>query len=75
MYVRFQRHLKIVAEMDGLADKGAVYGRLPIYVLTVFLATIFELAAALAPNITALLILRFIAGLVSSAPLSNVGGT
>jgi len=52
-----------------------VYGRLPVYVVTIIIATLFELASALAPNITALIILRFIAGLMSSAPLSNAGGT
>jgi len=52
-----------------------VYGRLPVYVGTIFLATIFEIACAVAPNAPALLVLRFIAGLVSSAPLSNAGGT
>ena len=52
-----------------------MYGRLPVYVVTIAIASLFELASALAPNITALLILRFIAGLVSSAPLSNAGGT
>lgn len=52
-----------------------VYGRLPVYVGTIFLATIFEVACAVAPNLPALLILRFIGGLVSSAPLSNAGGT
>jgi DHA1 family multidrug resistance protein-like MFS transporter len=52
-----------------------VYGRLPVYIGTIFLATIFEIACAVAPNAPALLVLRFIAGLVSSAPLSNAGGT
>lgn len=52
-----------------------VYGRLPVYVGTIFLATIFEIACAVSPNAPALLILRFIGGLVSSAPLSNAGGT
>lgn len=53
----------------------AVYGRLPVYLGTIFLATIFEIGCALAPNAPALLVLRFLAGLVSSAPLSNAGGT
>lgn len=51
-----------------------MYGRLPVYVVTVGLAAVFQLAAAVAPNITALIVLRFIAGLLSSAPLSNAGG-
>ena len=53
----------------------SVYGRLPVYCITVFFATLFELGCALAPTAPALLVLRFFAGLVSSAPLSNAGGT
>ena len=52
-----------------------MYGRLPVYVLTIAIATLFELASALSPNIGALIVFRFLAGLVSSAPLSNAGGT
>lgn len=53
----------------------SVYGRLPVYIVTIIIATLFELASALSPNIASLLTLRFLAGLVSSAPLSNAGGT
>ena len=52
-----------------------MYGRLPVYIVTVFLSTIFDIACALAPSPAALIVLRFFAGLVSSAPLSNAGGT
>ena len=52
-----------------------VYGRLPVYIGTIFLATILEIACAVAPSASALIILRLFAGLVSSAPLSNAGGT
>ena len=52
-----------------------MYGRLPVYVVTIAFASVFELASAFSPNITALLIFRFIAGLLSSAPISNAGGT
>jgi DHA1 family multidrug resistance protein-like MFS transporter len=53
----------------------AVYGRLPIYVATLLLATLFEVACAIAPSMPALIILRFFAGFFSSAPLSNAGGS
>lgn len=62
--------------LQAVADKlTAVYGRLPVYVGTILLAALFEIGSALSPNLPALLILRFIGGLVSSAPLSNAGGT
>jgi DHA1 family multidrug resistance protein-like MFS transporter len=48
---------------------------LPVYAITLLLATIFEIACALSPNITALIILRFFAGFMSAAPLSNAGGS
>ncbi|WRT66815.1 uncharacterized protein IL334_003778 [Kwoniella shivajii] len=57
------------------APLSELHGRLPVYLITILLATIFEIASALAPNIAGLLILRFIAGFFSSAPLSNAGGT
>lgn len=52
-----------------------VYGRLPVYLLTILLATVFEIACAVAPNVSALLILRFIGGVWSTTPLSNSGGS
>ncbi|WWC85172.1 uncharacterized protein L201_000029 [Kwoniella dendrophila CBS 6074] len=58
-----------------MAPLSELYGRLPIYLITMLLATLFEIGAALAPNVPALLILRLIAGFWSSAPLSNSGGT
>lgn len=42
---------------------------------TILLAAVFEIGCAVAPSIPALIILRFFAGVVSSAPLSNAGGT
>lgn len=48
-----------------------VYGRLPVYAFTIILATLFEIGCALAPSMGALIVLRFIAGFFSAAPLSN----
>ncbi|WVW83504.1 hypothetical protein I302_105525 [Kwoniella bestiolae CBS 10118] len=58
-----------------MAPLSELYGRLPIYLISILLATLFEIASALAPNVPGLLILRLIAGFWSSAPLSNSGGT
>ncbi|OCF70802.1 hypothetical protein I204_08549 [Kwoniella mangroviensis CBS 8886] len=58
-----------------MAPLSELYGRLPVYLITMLLATLFEIASALAPNVPGLLILRLIAGFWSSSPLSNSGGT
>ena len=52
-----------------------VYGRFPIYFTALLLTTLFNIGCALAPSISSLIALRFLAGLVSAAPLSNAGGT
>ncbi|WVQ98421.1 hypothetical protein IAU59_005544 [Kwoniella sp. CBS 9459] len=57
------------------APLSELYGRLPVYLITMLLAILFEIGSALAPNTPGLLILRFIAGFWSSCPLSNSGGT
>lgn len=62
--------------MKGTEERGQelillVYGRLPVYAFTIILASLFELGCALAPNMPALIVLRFIAGFFSAAPLSN----
>jgi len=44
------------------APLSEVFGRKPIYRLTLLLFLLFNLGCALAPNIAAMLILRFIAG-------------
>ncbi|OXC70512.1 hypothetical protein AYX13_00987 [Cryptococcus neoformans] len=58
-----------------MAPLSELYGRLPVYLITILLATVFEIACAVAPNVPALLILRFIAGVWSTTPLSNSGGS
>ncbi len=52
-----------------------MHGRLPVYAVTLLLATVFEIASALAPNIGSLIAFRLIAGIMSAAPLSNAGGS
>jgi DHA1 family multidrug resistance protein-like MFS transporter len=48
---------------------------MPVYTLTILLATLFEIGCALAPSLPALIILRIFAGFFSAAPLSNAGGS
>ncbi|ORY27999.1 major facilitator superfamily domain-containing protein [Naematelia encephala] len=57
------------------APLSELHGRLPIYVGSLIIATLFEIACALAPSIGALIVLRFLAGFFSAAPLSNAGGS
>ncbi|CAG8280557.1 unnamed protein product [Penicillium salamii] len=51
------------------------FGRNAVYIATMVLFLIFIMASALAPNLQAHLIFRFIAGLFASTPLSCAGGT
>lgn len=57
------------------APASEVWGRRPVYGVTLALAVIFTIPGAVAKNIETLLITRFIAGVAFSAPMSLVGGT
>ncbi|KAL8687908.1 MAG: hypothetical protein Q9218_006049 [Villophora microphyllina] len=50
-------------------------GRNPVYIATLSLYMIFVMASALAPNIGAQLVFRFIAGFFGSTPLTCAGGS
>ena len=50
-------------------------GRLSTYRLTVPISALFTLGAGFAPNVAALCILRFFAGLFGGAPLAVCAGT
>ena len=50
-------------------------GRNPVYIATLLLYMIFIMASALAPNIGAQLVFRFIAGFFGSTPLTCAGGS
>jgi multidrug resistance protein len=52
-----------------------MFGRKPVYVLTLALAVIFVIPCAVAKNIGTLLVCRFIDGIAFSAPMTLVGGT
>ncbi|KAM0162969.1 hypothetical protein ACHAQE_003544 [Botrytis cinerea] len=50
-------------------------GRNPVYISTLFIYMIWIMASALAPNLTAQLIFRFLAGFFGSTPLTCAGGS
>lgn len=50
-------------------------GRRPVYFISFGLYTIFQIPCALAPNIGALLVCRFLCGVFASSALTNVGAS
>ncbi len=50
------------------------YGRQIMFFVTYMFMTAFNAGAAAAPNVTSLLVLRFLAGAFGSSPLTNSGG-
>lgn len=59
----------------AFAPLSELYGRKPVYVITIALAVIFEIPCAVAHNIGTLLVCRLIDGIAFSAPMTLVGGT
>ncbi|EXJ72707.1 uncharacterized protein A1O5_03854 [Cladophialophora psammophila CBS 110553] len=59
----------------AFAPLSELYGRKPVYVITMGLAVIFEIPCAVAQNIGTLLVCRLIDGIAFSAPMTLVGGT
>ncbi|KAJ1308427.1 hypothetical protein OPQ81_004132 [Rhizoctonia solani] len=57
------------------APMSEILGRYPVYCMSMGLYFIFTLPSALAPNIGCLIVSRALAGIASSAPMTNVGGT
>ncbi|KAG5927400.1 hypothetical protein E4U42_002296 [Claviceps africana] len=56
------------------APFSELYGRQKLFFITYMALTVFNAAGAAAPNITALIVLRFMAGAWGSSPLTNSGG-
>lgn len=56
------------------APLSEMYGRKSIFVVSYTAYTAFSVAAACAPNITALLVLRFLASAAGSSSMTNAGG-
>lgn len=59
----------------AFAPLSEMFGRKPVYVSTLFVALIFEIPCALAPNVATLMVCRAIDGIAFSAPMTLVGGT
>lgn len=57
------------------APLSEVVGRRPVYAVTLFIALIFEIPCAVAPNIGTLIVCRAIDGIAFSAPMTLVGGS
>lgn len=51
-----------------------IVGRRPIFIISMFMYTMFILGQALAPNPQTLFITRFLSGVCAAAPLTNSGG-
>ncbi|GAA6027782.1 hypothetical protein JCM8097_001715 [Rhodosporidiobolus ruineniae] len=58
--------------VGSLSELG---GRNPVILVTLALFMLFEVGAALAPNLAARAVLRFFAGCAGAAPISNAGGS
>ncbi|PMD34299.1 MFS general substrate transporter [Hyaloscypha variabilis F] len=56
------------------APMSETYGRKSVFVISYTAYTAFSVAAACAPNITALLVLRFFASAFGSSTMTNTGG-
>lgn len=57
---------------SGLSE---LVGRRKVFIGTMACYALLQIGEALAPNISALLVIRFLSGLFASAPLTNCGGT
>ncbi|KAH7912566.1 major facilitator superfamily domain-containing protein [Hygrophoropsis aurantiaca] len=55
------------------SPSSEVYGRRPIFIISFFVYTCFQIGCALAPNTAAMLIFRLLGGIFASAPLANSG--
>ncbi|KAL4787000.1 major facilitator superfamily domain-containing protein [Aspergillus varians] len=59
----------------AFAPLSEMYGRRPVYAITLALAVIFLIPCAVAKNIGTLIVCRAIDGIAFSAPMTLVGGT
>ncbi|PWN39364.1 MFS general substrate transporter [Ceraceosorus guamensis] len=58
-----------------LAPLSEIYGRTPIYMVAVFLNAVMFIPQALAPNVYAIILSRFVQGMAASVGNSMVGGS
>jgi len=59
----------------AFAPLSEIYGRRPIYAITLLVAVLFTIPGCVAKNIKTLLVTRALAGISFSAPMTLVGGT
>lgn len=59
----------------AFAPFSELFGRKPVYAITMALAVIFVIPCAVSPNIGTLIVCRLIDGIAFSAPMTLVGGT
>lgn len=57
------------------APMSELFGRRLLFLLTYAFLTLWNAVAAASPNLTSLLVFRFLAGAFGSSPLTNAGGT
>ncbi|KIK69195.1 hypothetical protein GYMLUDRAFT_153053 [Collybiopsis luxurians FD-317 M1] len=58
-----------------VAPLSEAYGRHPVYVSTLFIASLFQFGVAVAENWTTVLVCRLFGGLFGAAPLAVAGGS
>ncbi|GAA5993231.1 hypothetical protein JCM10908_004521 [Rhodotorula pacifica] len=56
------------------APLSEIFGRRPIFILSLAIFVLFQIGCALAQNIQTLIICRFLAAVFASSPLTNAGG-
>lgn len=56
------------------APISELMGRQPAFLLSYPFFAIFNMAAALTPNVPSLLVFRFLAGTFGACPITNAGG-
>ncbi|KDQ59492.1 hypothetical protein JAAARDRAFT_153379 [Jaapia argillacea MUCL 33604] len=56
------------------APMSEMYGRRPIFLVTLSIFTLLHIGGALSPNIATLLACRLLSGIFGSSPLTNAGG-
>lgn len=58
-----------------LGPLSELYGRLPVYIACNFLFVIFNIATALAPSLSSLIVFRFLSGTFGGCPITIGAGT
>jgi MFS family permease len=67
-------HLQVVLELKEHIH-AEIYGRQVVFFTSYLLATMANIGVAMAPNLTMMLLMRFLAGTFGSSPNTNANGT